>query len=637
MPSGSWGGARTQVRAPLFFPTLEGIQDVTRPSILRLALPGVLLFLMAQGVLWITVWSGRLGEFLGPDSYMRMVRVLECRGGLDCPGGLLLRGNVPFGEVLHWPFLLDRLILILAWPFLPLLDFQDAVTLAGHMVGPLLGVCTILVLAAGARCVLEVGVARWVPLFAVTHFWVIFAFSPDRPDHHGLQLLLFVLALLGLFQILEREDQGPGSWVLGAALGLAVWVSTEGLASTVFFAGVLALVWIVGTRERLATALIRVWCVAAAILGLGILVDGPQPWRWAPDFDRFSVVHLTFFTLGGLFWALVKLKVPGTRAKRALAVLAGAVLGATLLMVLFPGIEGGPFSRIHPDLVPLWLEHVSEFVPAGQLGVSPWGLFSIVPGVLGLAIVGLGLGLGIGRLRGVVLRSRGVGWKWGVVALCVVWFVALSALGQVRWMQYLQILTPFPMAAILGLVIQRLNRMTAPSLLRAGGIVSAVTLFFMLPPFGLAFLGEHGEMNDRAEPCSPTSLISELGKVTGPGGRNARVLAPVFWGPELLFKTDVDVVAGPHHRNAQGMLDSHRIMAATSPEDALRGLREREIDFVAFCITESWIPLVPPDSSGTFYNALVEDRPPPWLRRIPLEGIGENYRLYQVLEEANTG
>ena len=105
----------------------------------------------------------------------------------------------------------------------------------------------------------------------------------------------------------------------------------------------------------------------------------------------------------------------------------------------------------------------------------------------------------------------------------------------------------------------------------------------------------------------------------------------------LGFKTDVDVVAGPHHRNAQGMLDSHRIMAASSPEDALRGLREREIDFVAFCITESWIPLVPPDSSGTFYNALVEDRPPPWLRRIPLEGIGESYRLYQVLEGANTG
>ena len=566
---------------------------------------------------------------------MRMVRVLECRGGADCPGGLLLRGNVPFGEVLHWPFLLDRLILLLAAPFLLFLDFQVAVTLAGHLVGPLLGVCAILVLAAGARRVLEVGVARWVPLFAVTHFWVIFAFAPDRPDHHGLQLLLFALALLGVFQILERDDEGPGSWILGAALGMAVWVSTEGLASTVFFTGVLALVWIGGSREKLITALIRVWWVAAAVLGLGILVDGPQPWRWAPDFDRFSVVHFTFFTLGGLFWALVRLKVPATRAKRVLVVLTGAVLGGALLTILFPGIEGGPFSRIHPDLVPLWLDHVSEFAPAGQLGAGPWGLVSVVPGALGLAIVGLGFVRG--GLGGVALRSRGAGWKWGVMALCVAWFLALSALGQVRWMQYLQILTPFGMAALLGLVIQRLNRMTAPSLLRAGGIVGVVTLFFSLPPFVLGFLGGRGEQDGRADPCSPASLVPELRKVTGPGGRNARVLAPVFWGPELLFKTDVDVVAGPYHRNAHGMLDSHGIMTSSSPEDALRGLREREIDFVAFCVTESWIPRVPPDASGTFYNTLVEDRPPPWLRRIPLVGIGEEYRLYQVLDGSDTG
>ena len=33
-------------------PNLEGIQAVTRPSILRLALPGILLFLVVQGVLW---------------------------------------------------------------------------------------------------------------------------------------------------------------------------------------------------------------------------------------------------------------------------------------------------------------------------------------------------------------------------------------------------------------------------------------------------------------------------------------------------------------------------------------------------------------------------------------------------------
>ena len=296
----------------------------------------------------------------------------------------------------------------------------------------------------------------------------------------------------------------------------------------------LALVWMGGSREKLITALIRVWWVAAAVLGLGILVDGPQPWRWAPDFDRFSVAHFTFFTLGGLFWALVRLKVPATRAKRVLVVLTGAVLGGALLTILFPGIEGGPFSRIHPDLVPLWLDHVSEFAPAGQLGAGPWGLVSVVPGALGLAIVGLGFVRG--GLGGVALRSRGAGWKWGVMALCVAWFLALSALGQVRWMQYLQILTPFGMAALLGLVIQRLNRMTAPSLLRAGGMVGVVTLFFFLPPFVLGFLGGRGEQDGRADPCSPASLVPRAQEGDGSRGEERQGAGSGLLGSRTSFQ-----------------------------------------------------------------------------------------------------
>jgi len=63
-------------------------------------------------------------------------------------------------------------------------------------------------------------------------------------------------------------------------------------------------------------------------------------------------------------------------------------------------------------------------------------------------------------------------------------------------------------------------------------------------------------------------------------------------------------------------------MAASAPDDALRGLRERDIDFVAFCTTESWIPMVAADAPGTLYHSLVMDRPPPWLRRIPLMDVG---------------
>jgi len=94
----------------------------------------------------------------------------------------------------------------------------------------------------------------------------------------------------------------------------------------------------------------------------------------------------------------------------------------------------------------------------------------------------------------------------------------------------------------------------------------------------------------------------------------------------------VDIVAGPYHRNASGILFSHQVMAAKDSKEALGLIRERGIDLVVICVTEDWMPLVPADSAGTFYNALVEGRPPDWLRLVPLKEVPDRYRLFEVVE-----
>ena len=80
-------------------------------------LPAVALVLALQLVLAVSSgWPAATGEFWGPDSYMRLARTLACEGGSACPGGVFTDTNAPFGEVIHWPFLQDRLLLALAAP-----------------------------------------------------------------------------------------------------------------------------------------------------------------------------------------------------------------------------------------------------------------------------------------------------------------------------------------------------------------------------------------------------------------------------------------------------------------------------------------------------------------------------------------
>ena len=135
-------------------------------GLLRLALPGLVAFLLVQSILTFGFWFNGFGGFSGPDPYMRLARVLECKGGFTCSGGLFPRSNVPFGEVLHWPFFLDRLILALSAPFQFVTDFKTSVVVAGYLIGPLLGLVTFLALTASARHLLKtrrLGGCPWWP------------------------------------------------------------------------------------------------------------------------------------------------------------------------------------------------------------------------------------------------------------------------------------------------------------------------------------------------------------------------------------------------------------------------------------------------------------------------------------------
>jgi hypothetical protein len=159
----------------------------------------------------------------------------------------------------------------------------------------------------------------------------------------------------------------------------------------------------------------------------------------------------------------------------------------------------------------------------------------------------------------------------------------------------------------------------------------AVVLVFFCWPIVLLFLPTFGGSSiPGGSKCSRDEVLSALAPVGGEGTRPLRVLSPLFWGPELMFRGGVEVVAGPYFRNTSGMSDSHGVMSATEWESVPRTLVEREIDLVVVCRTEDWVPWVPADASGTLYHSLVNDEPPAWL--VPVTPVEDslNFRIFQV-------
>lgn len=606
----------------------------TRRSLLRLAFPGIVFFLLLESFLTAFVWRGGFGGFSGPDSYMRIVRVLDCRGGLACAGGVFPRSNVPFGEILHWPFLLDRIILAVSAPFLAILDFRDAVILGGHLIGPVLGVSTLLLLAGVARRILPEPAVYWVPVVAVSQFWFIFAFSPVRPDHHGLQLFAFSLALLGLVGLLTEGRRLPWAIWWGIGTGLAVWVSTEGIISMAPLVLAAVLLWVLRGGEEIARAFVRFSLAVFFVLLLALVVDGPRPALFAPEFDRFSVVHVIAFLFSAIFWRLVARRSNSSWFSRTLSVVLGGICMLFLMERLFPGFLSGPMADLDKDLIPIWLDHVEEFAPAASLlRDGPWGWLSVGPGIAAL-LVGVmvisGKKLGLPRLPDAPAGESSAGWV--VIFTSLLWFLIFAAFGQVRWAYYVHILAPVALASLLFWALESMGRLEVHSLLRAAGKVAVVVVFLAWPIAVLGFSARsyHSGEAQALAGCSPAQAAEVIRSQGGNRQGEIRVLAPTFWGPEILFRTRAGIVAGPYHRNAQGLLDSYRIMSARHPDEAWDILRKRNLDLIIICDQEDWIPLVPKDAPGTFFSALVSGPTPEGLEEISGQGGSNPLRVFRI-------
>lgn len=572
-----------------------------------LVIGGFALLLIETGAMAVGAWGPVDGTFKGPDSYMRLFRVLECIGGQACTDGLLLRSNAPIGEALHWPWLWDWVLIALSAPFRLFMEPRSAVVTAGYLVGPLLGLCTILLLTLSAvKAQVGRGLA-YVGLLAICQPYVTFLFAYTRPDHHGVQAALFTGGVLSAAGVLSSGGR-PWARAFGVFFGLGVWISTEGLISGLPLLAVLGIWWtICGGVEKARLNL--EWSSWAALTTLiAVAIDGPLlGWR-SVEFDRLSIVHVVLFAVMAAFWAisLAWERRGETRSgSRWIHSILGAALAFGLMALAFPGFHRGPAAEMAEPLWTLWLHHTAEYVPLIRRSDLTEILVSATPFLLAFPIALWATG-----------REAAQRWTWGMVIGCLVWFQILGTFQQVRWITYVHLLGALPLAWFLGRILSASERIEVPLLAAAARVVAVVGV--ALAPVTLtAVVGLSGRKDYATiDACEPGEVIGALGSLTGPAGGPATILAPIFWGPEILFRTPHSVIATPYHRN-RGILASHGLMSA-HPDEARAQLRERGVTHIAWCPALDWLPYVNAEESPrSLFARLIAEEPPSWVRLLP--------------------
>lgn len=513
------------------------------------------------------------------DDIMRLQQIRDWIGGQDFADLRQHRLGPSAGLAMHWTRLADLVPAGLIVGLTPLVG-RPAAELATVIVWPPLLFATALLLVIRlARAVGGAGCARTAGVVAAIAYPATTIFLPGRIDHHGLQIVLLLAALLAM--------TGAPSRRRGLSIGLAAAASLViGLETAPLFAaiGLVALIdWIRDDRDT------RMDGIAIGGIGgltIGWAVFAPRLFAY-PACDGFTAITLRAALLAAMLPFALAIARPALRIPRAraIAALSVAMVVGVAILTMVPACLA-PYGRVDPLLRTVWLAQVGE--AESILSAPP----ATRIGYLGLMLVGLAAT----AWQCATCRTRG----WALLLAVQATALALACV-QMRG-AYAGAMLAAPALAMT--IAQARRRGTAT--LVVTWLMSAGILY---PIAAAAWPG--GEPATHSPACDTGAMAQALAALP-PG----LVMAPIDLGPAILAATPHRVVAAPYHRNNTGNLAMVRFYAG-SPAMA-RSIADRwRIAYVVACPGSREA-----DRAGTMAHALATGTPAGWHRLIQITPSG---------------
>ena len=334
------------------------------------------------------------GELLGPDGYMRLVRIGELQGGTGWYESLIARSNAPYGDALHWTRPMDVIILMVATLASSFTNDAQALFFAGAVTSPIVAFFACIAMAWAARPVLGRDRAILAVFIFLLQPGVLSYTMLGRADHHSLQFVAFILCIGATLRLLADRRSVRNAIVAGISYGAALWVSIELLLLVGLCQATLAVVWL--WRDRLFTRnQVIVGGTFLATTLVSLIIERPISGWFDIEYDRLSIVHVSLTAIVAGFWlALYHNGHNNTdatlRTRMTTAGIAGiASLG--IFGILFPDFFAGPFASVDPRILPIWHDQVAELKPLVPRDMKSLGRFLFFIGAGPLCLIFLGV------------------------------------------------------------------------------------------------------------------------------------------------------------------------------------------------------------------------------------------------------
>lgn len=493
------------------------------------------------GAVWtLRDWSN-LARLRLPDTddVMRLAQVRDWLAGQAF--GDLHQYRLDGGLPMHWTRLADCGPAALIVALRPWLGTHAAEVAAVTVWPILLFAAALLLVMRIARHLGGERIAATAGIVAALAYPATTIFLPGRIDHHGLQTVLLLGAILGLLAGGARQAAAAG---LCAGASLIVGLETAPLLAVL--GGWLTLRWTgSATQGDEPLAAFAVGAFAALMAGRILFAGSGFAYPACDGFTQLAwQAALTLLVAPILLSGIGTLLVGG----RARAIAALAVCGGVAALALARSPQClSPYGAVDPRLARLWLRQVGE---AQSVLSAP---LATTLGYAGLSIAGWAAALWQW------LRTPGRGWDLVVLLLGAA--LAVTAM-QLRGAYPAALLAVPGLAGAIAAARARGGVVLAGSWLASAGMLYPLAADALAPPPSAATPA--AGIGD----CASPALLAALAQL--PRGR---VIAPVDAGAWIVGGTQAAVLAAPYHRDGRGILAVYAFYAAPAAGAAARADR----------------------------------------------------------------
>lgn len=595
--------------------------DKQKKGFLAYFLLVTVVFLMIHSVSYYKgITENRRAELIDTDTYMRLVRVEQLAETGDWYNSVIHRSNYPYGDELHWTRPLDVILLGGAYALAPFTGFKQGLLYWGIIISPLIGILTLLALYWAARRVMSNESRRllWILFIAQPILLQVFYFG--RPDHHSLLMLLFILLLGCLFRMVEERENNRYVILGGLIASFAMWVSVEFIFAIIMVYITLGVLWLLKSKAY-ARQLLLFSLTLFIFSTAALFIERPLSALFVTEYDKISIAHLFVFMLAVIATYLLTLIRKSALSARLLK--AGVILITSCLTIylVFPDFYGGPYSKLNQAIIPIWLSRVSEVQPVWAL--DPYNATIIIGSIILFLIYFIYL-----------LMEQRFTEHLNLLTPLASGFAIFLPLGlyQVRMDYYLLVIIIFLLAVFLNNIISSISKLQIKNLYKPVLRVLVMFIFILgLPGVGILLLLNDPAESDTINPDLKgiTSFLNEYQQVNP---QEQTILTFIDFGPQILYRTNYNIIAGPYHRNDSGILYTYEVMAADKFEQTKEMLDERSIDLILLCpdSTEKRF-YKQTENKSTFYEQLVNGKSPEYLEKVDLpKELAESFILFKV-------